>query len=562
MNQAADTPHLSAVWDIAKTATWKQLDSHYHTLQQRRIDALFAEDSERFSRFSVSFEDNIFDFSKNHIDQQTLTLFSDLCAEANLEQRIDDLFSGQEVNVTERRPALHTALRSRDNTPLLVDGENIIPTIRTMQGKIASHADQIRRGRWLGSTGQPIRDVVNIGVGGSDLGPRMVCEAFTYETTPGTRLHFVSSIDGNEIIEKLKELNPQTSLFIISSKSFTTSDTLTNAQTVKSWFEEDLGSVFDMSCHFIGVSENARAMTGFGIPAANQLPMWKWVGGRYSVWSAIGLPIAIALGMPKFREFLAGAHWADQHFRSTPVNRNIPILQAMLGVWYHSFGKDESHAVLPYDHRLQFLPEYLQQLEMESNGKSVRLNKTLASYPTCPIIWGEYGPDAQHAFYQLLHQGTRRVPVDFVLVATNPHVPDIHQQLARANCLAQSRALMCGQEDRCVPGEAMCGHRHYPGNKPSSTFILAELTPRVLGTLLAFYEHKVFTQSVIWNINPFDQWGVELGKSLAKTILAHQAGQRPTRFDGSTEGLLDHCQQIDKDQTSPQGDESALNRHL
>ncbi|MEH6628041.1 MAG: glucose-6-phosphate isomerase [Motiliproteus sp.] len=542
MSLKSPPKHYSEDWSIDQTDSWKQLQAHYKTTKNLRLDTLFEQDPKRFKQFSIPFEGHVFDFSKNHITTQTLDLFKDLCQEAQLFERIEALFKGDIVNETEQRPALHCALRSADSTPIYVDGENIMPLINDMQSRIESQSERIRRGRWLGSTGKPVRDVVNIGVGGSDLGPRMVTEAFKYAQTPGTTLHFVSSIDGNETIEILKKLDPETSLFIISSKSFTTSDTLTNAQTVKSWLERGLGSVFDTSAHFIGVSENSEAMSDFGIPAENQLPMWKWVGGRYSVWSAIGLPIAIALGMDQFREFLAGAQWADHHYRTAPVETNIPIILAMLGILYNSIGNDETHAVLPYDHRLKSLPDYLQQLEMESNGKSARLNNTRAPYPTCPIIWGEYGPNAQHAFYQLLHQGTRRVSVDFIAVVSNCHVPPIHQDLSRANCLAQARALMVGEQEQQAAVEGMTGHREYPGNKPSNTFLLAELTPRALGMMIAFYEHKVFTQSVIWNINPFDQWGVELGKTLAKEILSNEHSEELERlYDSSTSGLLEHC---------------------
>ena len=536
--EQAEIPHQRLTQSLA----WKKLQSQRKSQANLVLTDLFACDPKRFENFSLKFEGLLYDFSKHLLTEETLALLIDLAHAANLGERIDAMFAGDLVNTTECRPALHTALRAEAGGTIYVDGQDIMPGISAVKEKMREISGRLRAGLWLGSTGKPIKTVVNLGVGGSDLGPRMVCEAFKHKASDHVELLFVSSIDGNEVVATLRNLNPETTLFIISSKSFTTTDTMANADTVKSWLRENLGDTRSLANHFIGVSADAPKMSDFGIDAANQIPLWDWVGGRYSVWSAVGISIAISLGMNDFEQFLAGANTADQHFRYTEWRRNIPVVQALIGIWYNNFWQADTQAVLPYDHRLHVLPAFLQQLQMESNGKSVTLDHKFVDYATAPIIWGEFGPNAQHAFYQLLHQSTRFVPIEFIAVADNASVPEKHRELALVNCLAQSRALMFGgsiaegrdKEDALI--------KNYPGNKPSTTILMKELTPRTLGSLIACYEHKVFVQSVIWNINPFDQWGVELGKKLAgqlrnngnKCFLADEV-----RFDSSTHGLLE-----------------------
>ena len=517
---------------------WQQLLKHQSVLKDSRLSDLFQQDEMRFERFSFQHENLLYDFSKNLIDSNTLSLLADLCEVAELPARIEALFGGERVNITENRPALHTALRDFTSAEINIGHYDVLPQIKAVRQKMLDISEQLRAGLWLGATGKPVTHVVNLGVGGSDLGPRLVCEAFKQVASIHIKVSFVSSIDGNQVVETLKELDPETTLFIVSSKSFTTSDTMANAETAKEWLQEKLGESQDLSRHFIGVSANNGKMAEFGIAEDCQLPMWEWVGGRYSVWSAIGLSIAISLGMNAFEEFLLGAESADTHFRTTPFIDNIPVLQALIGIWYNNFWHAESQVVLPYDFRLQALPVYLQQLEMESNGKSIGTDGKPVSLDTAPIIWGEFGPNAQHAFYQLLHQGTRFVPIEFLAVVSNPGVPEKHHQLAVANCFAQSRALMYGQS--ITEGGQTAMHSYYPGNKPSTTILLDQLTPRSLGSLMAFYEHKVFVQSVIWGINPFDQWGVELGKKLAGQLLESQKTRLSDAedYDASTRGLL------------------------
>ena len=422
-----------------------------------------------------------------------------------------------------------------------VNGIDVVPEIVAAREKMRDISERLRAGLWLGSTGKPITTVVNLGVGGSDLGPRMVCNAFKHKASVHVKVRFVSSIDGNEVVDTLRQLNPETTLFIISSKSFTTADTLVNAKTAKEWLKDALGQDKSLSNHFIGVSGDADKMAAFGIDAEHQLPVWDWVGGRYSVWSTIGLSVAISLGMYAFEQFLSGAAAADNHFREADLKSNVPVMQALVSIWYNNFHGAPTQAILPYDHRLDVLPAFLQQLEMESNGKGVTLNGDAVTYDTAPIIWGEFGPNAQHAFFQLLHQGTRFVPAEFIAIVNNQAVPDKHQELALANCFAQSRALMEGQAISVNDDKRNMMPKYHSGNKPSTTILLRELTPKSFGSLIAFYEHKVFVQSVIWNINPFDQWGVELGKRLAGQLHNGQSElsvQFPQDYDDSTKGLL------------------------
>ena len=531
------------VCPLTKSAQWQQLQSHKDSLDAVKLSELFSLDGDRFKAFSCEFNELLYDFSKNLITAETIQLLVSLAEQAGLRERVDALFSGEELNITERRPALHTALRNVTLPSLEVNGQNIMPAIRAMHDKMRDISERLRAGLWLGSTGKPITAVVNLGVGGSDLGPRAVCEAFKNQASIHIQMHFVSSIDGNQVVDILRKLDPEKTLFIVSSKSFSTADTLINAETAKNWLLDSIGEGRDLSKHFIGISTSPEKMAAFGIAAENQLPQWDWVGGRYSVWSATGLPIAISIGMHAFEQFLEGAREADDHFRNSKLGTNIPVLQALIAIWYNNFFDAPTQAVLPYDHRLHVLPDFLQQLEMESNGKSISLQGKTVSYDTAPIVWGGFGPNSQHAFYQLLHQGTRFVPAEFIAIVENVAVPEKHQSLALSHCLAQSRALMFGQSIASNKDKKEIMKHSYPGNKPSTTILLKRLTPGSLGSLLAFYEHKVFVQSVIWDINPFDQWGVELGKKLAGQLLDHVAiteAQGPSRddLDSSTSGLL------------------------
>jgi len=526
---------------LLTSQVWQDLARHQHVLRDCQLTELFEQDEQRFQNFSFRHDQLLYDFSKNLITDQTLDLLVTLSEQVGLKQKIEDLFAGERVNASENRPALHTALRDFSSEQITIGNYDVLPQIKAVREKMQVISERLRAGLWLGATEKPITHVVNLGVGGSDLGPRMVCEAFKQVASIHVKVSFVSSIDGNQVVETLKQLDPETTLFIISSKSFTTSDTMANAETARNWLCDKLGGEADLARHFIGVSANPGKMEAWGIAEDNCLPMWEWVGGRYSVWSAIGLSVAISLGMAAFEQFLLGAEAADRHFRETDLRHNIPVLQALIGVWYTNFWKAESLAVLPYDYRLQALPSFLQQLEMESNGKSIGLDDEPVQLDTAPIIWGEFGPNAQHAFYQLLHQGTRFVPVEFLAVVSNCGVPEKHHELALANCFAQSRALMFGKAiSRNGSGVSPSMHSHYPGNKPSTTILLGELSPRSLGSLIAFYEHKVFVQSVIWGINPFDQWGVELGKKLAGQLLEDRKAGRSdsTEYDVSTRGLL------------------------
>lgn len=525
---------------IRASSAWRALERHRDDQQGFVLHQAFSEDKQRFEKLSFAFNDLLFDFSKNLITTTTLELLIELARHANLTRRVDALFSGEPVNSSENRPALHTALRRFDGQ-VLVDERDIMPDIFKVREKMRDMSERLRAGLWLGCTGKPITTVVNLGVGGSDLGPRLVCDAFKHLASVHINVLFVSSIDGNQVVNTLKNLDPETTLFIVSSKSFTTADTMANAETAKLWLQKKLGAEQVLGNHFIGVSACADKMTDFGIRMDNQLPVWDWVGGRYSVWSGIGLSVAISLGMHAFEQFLKGAHQADEHFHRMDLADNVPVIQALVAIWYNNFLDASTQVILPYDHRLHILPSFLQQLEMESNGKGVTLKGEPVDFNTSPIIWGGFGPNAQHAFYQLLHQGTRFVPVEFIAVADNPSVPAKHQRLTLANCIAQSRAFM---EGRAVAEGERVSHaemlRYYPGNKPSTTILLKELTPFSLGSLLAFYEHKVFVQSVIWGTNPFDQWGVELGKELAGQLQRDHSGdgKQIGTYDQSTLGLM------------------------
>jgi glucose-6-phosphate isomerase len=493
------------------------------------------------------------DYSKNLITAETRSLLVDLARECGLEQAIRALFDGELVNSSEGRPALHTALRRPVSERLAVNGVNVMPEVHRVLNQMTELVSRVHSGMWRGYTEKPITDIVNIGIGGSFLGPQLVSEALLPFAQKGVTCHYLANIDGSEFFELAGKLRAETTLFIVSSKTFSTLETLKNAQASRAWYLAQGGSEEALHRHFIAVSSNREAAQAFGIRAENIFPMWDWVGGRYSLWSAIGLPIALAIGMSNFKELLAGAYSMDQHFQSAPLERNMPVLLGMLGVWYGNFWGAQSHAILPYDHYLRNITKHLQQLDMESNGKSVRHDGTPVSTDTGPVIWGGVGCNGQHAYHQLLHQGTQLIPADFIVpvVSYNP-VADHHQWLY-ANCLSQSQALMLGKTRAEAEAELrakglledevqrLAPHKVIPGNRPSNTLVLERISPRRLGALVALYEHKVFVQSVIWGVNAFDQWGVELGKEMGKNVYNRMTSWDPEPAeDGSTQGLIDY----------------------
>jgi len=535
---------------LKASLAWKELESHAYYITQSHISTLFNENQNRFEDFNFSAGKLLADFSKQNISNETVKLLIALANEKNLTQWIKDLFNGKKLNDSENRPALHTALRTPEPESLIIDGIDIISEVHKHLKRMEKLVSRIHSGQWRGFSGHPINTIVNIGVGGSDLGPLMACKAlrqYASDLAKPITVHFVSSMDGSQMAELLNQLNPARTLFVVASKSFSTIDTLANATTAIEWLKKSSNEVEKdilLARHFVGVTANPSKATEWGIPEANQLEFWDWTGGRYSMWSTIGLPIALKLGMQRFSEILAGAHAMDRHFKEAPLDQNIPVLLAMIGIWNINFLNINAHAILPYDGRLNHLPAYLEQLEMESNGKSVTRNGETTDYHTCPILWGEIGTNAQHAFYQLLHQGTEAVMCDFLVAAKRYHNLDNtelqHQhQLNLANCLAQSRILALG--DSVLDGaEQNPTHKRYRGNQPCTTIMIDELTPFTFGQLIALYEHKVFVQSVIWDINPFDQWGVELGKKVATSLFNSLKKNNVDEFDSSTNGLMHH----------------------
>lgn len=535
-------------------SSWKKLVEHQRDMASVHMCDLFSEDQHRFQRFSLQFNDLLVDFSKNRINAQTLQLFSALLNQVGLAGKIEQMFSGVAINTTEQRPVLHTALRNRSSRPVIANGRNVMGDVREVLEKMSTFSHAIRRGRWRGHTGKKISTIVNIGVGGSDLGPRMVVQALDRYATSDLRMFFISAADVHQFENTLQLLDPETTLFIVTSKSFTTAETMINARTARTWIIDALGSSRAMDNHFVAVSANEAAVAEFGIASGQLFKLWDWVGGRYSLWSAVGLPIALVLGMDRFEELLDGAYAMDNHFRTTSWNENIPVVMALLGVWYNNFFGSHNHAILPYDSRFQLLPAYLQQLDMESNGKSCTRDGRFINYATSPIVWGQLGMDGQHAFFQRLHQGTTAVPCDF-LCATQP-APTAsaeHHRWQLANCMAQSQALLVGKTVHQICAESQnFGHAHpeaeqllahkvFSGNRPSNTLLYRQLTPHLLGSLLSMYEHRTFVQGVIWDINSFDQWGVELGKALA-IDLNDRLGERGEvkGYDSSTAGLIKH----------------------
>jgi glucose-6-phosphate isomerase len=542
---------------LTGSAAWRALQSHAEAMAAVHLRELFAGDPDRFKRFSLRFDDLLLDYSKNRVTDETLRLLLDLARQAELEAWRARMFAGDKINTTEHRAVLHIALRNRSNRAILVDGEDVMPAVNAVLGQMRAFSEQVRSGAWRGHTGQTITDVVNIGIGGSDLGPLMVCEALKPYQRADLRPHFVSNVDGAHLVHTLAGLDPARTLFIIASKTFTTQETMTNAASARSWLLEKLGPGADVAKHFVALSTNTREVEAFGIDPQNMFVFWDWVGGRYSLWSAIGLSIALAVGMDRFEELLAGGHAMDEHFRTAPLERNLPVILGLIGVWYRNFLGASTQAILPYDQHLHRFPAYFQQGDMESNGKSVRRDGTRVDYATGPIIWGEPGTNGQHAFYQLIHQGTELIPADFLAAAESLTPLGDHHDKLLANFFAQTEALAFGKTaeqaraELAAEGlagqalEALVSHKVFPGNRPTSSILYRRLDPDTLGRLIALYEHKIFTQGVLWNINSFDQWGVELGKQLAKVILPELAGPAPVAsHDVSTNGLINHLKAL------------------
>jgi glucose-6-phosphate isomerase len=531
--------------------SWKKLAEHYKGTSQFQMRELFKNDPDRFDRFSIKFNDILLDYSKNRITSETMALLLALAREVELKHAIESMFSGEKINNTEHRSVLHVALRNRSGKPVMVDGEDVMPKINAVLERMKKFCDTVRSGTWKGYTGKAITDVVNIGIGGSDLGPYMVTEALKPYAKKGLNIHFVSNVDGTHIAEILKKASPETTLFIIASKTFTTQETITNAESAKKWFLEKAKDQKAVAKHFVALSTNAREVEAFGIDTKNMFEFWDWVGGRYSLWSAIGLSIAVYIGFENFEELLTGAYEMDEHFRNASFEKNIPVILALLGVWYNNFYCAASQAILPYDQYLHRFAAYLQQADMESNGKRVTKNGKVVNYTTGPIIWGEPGTNGQHAFYQLIHQGTKLIPCDFLAPIQSQNPIGEHHKILLANFFAQSEALMKGKteaeakselEKEGLSGKALTEllpHKVFPGNVPSNSIFFKKLTPGVLGSLIAMYEHKIYVQGVIWNVNSFDQWGVELGKQLAKKIYSELKEKgKVTSHDSSTNGLV------------------------
>jgi glucose-6-phosphate isomerase len=540
---------------------WQALNRHQQEIADAHMRDLFARDPQRFERFSLRLPspdggDILFDYSKNRVTQETMALLYDLARQADLPSKIEAMFTGRKYNNTEKRAVLHVALRNRSNLPIFVDGEDVMPAVNRELAHMREFSEAVRSGAWKGYTGTPITDVVNIGIGGSDLGPKMVCEALKPcggrggDTLP-LRVHFVSNVDSTDLVETLKLVSPETVIFLVASKTFTTQETMTNAQTARAWFLEAAKDEAAIARHFAAMSTNTAAVAEFGIDPKNMFEFWDWVGGRYSLWSAIGLSIAIYLGMDNFEALLGGAHAVDAHFRTTLFESNIPVIMGLLGIWYNNFFGAQSHAILPYDQYLMHFPAYFQQGDMESNGKGVTRDGMRVDYTTGPIIWGQPGTNGQHAFYQLIHQGTKLIPCDFLAAAQSHNPRGDHHPILLSNYLAQTEALMKGKttdearaeliaEGKSGPeAEDLAIHKTFPGNRPTNSLLYPKLTPAVLGSLIALYEHKIFTQGAIWEINSFDQWGVELGKQLAKVILPELKGDEEIHsHDASTNGLI------------------------
>lgn len=538
---------------LTTSPAWKALAAHYQKISSTHMRDLFAQDPKRFEKFSLRFDEILLDFSKNRITQETLGMLLELARQAKVEEWRDRMFRGDKINITEDRAVLHIALRNRSNRPILVDGKDVMPEVNAVLKHMREFSEAIRSGQWKGYTGEPITDIINIGIGGSDLGPVMATEALKPYSKPGLRAHFVSNVDGTDIAEKLKIVKPQSTLFIIASKTFTTQETITNAKTAKRWFLETAKDEAAVAKHFVALSTNEKEVTKFGIDTKNMFEFWDWVGGRYSLWSAIGLSIAVDIGMDNFEQLLAGGYAMDEHFRTTPLEKNLPVILGVLGVWYNNFFGAATEAILPYDQYMHRFPAYFQQGDMESNGKSANREGQFVDYSTGPVIWGEPGTNGQHAFYQLIHQGTKLIPCDFLAPMETQNPLGEHHAILLSNFFAQPEALMKGKTEAEVRAELttagvkgaelekLVPHKVFAGNKPTNSIMFKKLTPRTLGMLIAMYEHKIFVQGIIWNINSFDQWGVELGKQLAKAILPQlQEAGAVSNHDSSTNGLINY----------------------
>ncbi len=540
---SSPTPQTNVA--LTELPAWKALQAHYEKISGVHLRTLFADDPKRGERFAISAEGFYFDYSKHRVTDETLQLLIALANESNLRDRIDAMFRGDKINVTENRAVLHVALRAPRDASIMVDGKNVVPEVHEVLDRMADFSNRIRSGAWTGHTGKRIRAVINIGIGGSDLGPVMAYEALRHYSDRNLTMRFVSNVDGTDFAEATHDLDPAETLFIISSKTFTTLETMTNAHTARDWSLRVLGDEKAVAKHFVAVSTNAAEVTKFGIDTANMFGFWDWVGGRYSMDSAIGLSTMIAVGPDNFRAMLAGFHSIDEHFRTTPFERNIPVLMGLLALWYNNFFGAQTVGVFPYEQYLKRFPAYLQQLTMESNGKHVTLDGNVVNYQTGPIYWGEPGTNGQHSFYQLIHQGTKIIPCDFIAFYQTLNELGRHHDMLIANVLAQGEALAFGKTVEQVKAEGtpdwLVPHRLFEGNRPSTTLLAERLTPEILGKLVALYEHSVFTQGTIWRINSFDQWGVELGKALAQKIIPELEGAEPDlKHDSSTNALIRH----------------------
>ncbi len=533
-----------------QTAAWQKLEKHYKDIAPQHLRELFAKDPARFEKFSLQLEDMLVDLSKNRVTEETMQLLTELAEEMDLPAAIESMFTGEAINATEGRAVLHTALRNFTDEKLELDGENILDEVRSVQQQMKAFCQKLHSGEWTGYTGKKLNHIVNIGIGGSDLGPQMICEALKSYQQEGFAISFISNVDGTDAAEVLRHLDPETTLFIIASKTFTTKETITNAKTAREWFLKKAEDKAYIRKHFITLSTNVEAVVDFGIAPENAFRFWDWVGGRFSLWSAIGLSIACALGYDKFEELLKGAEAMDKHFREAPLRQNIPVQLALLSIWYTNFFGCQTHAVLPYDQYLRLLPDYLQQLMMESNGKSAARDGKPVNYETQPVIWGAAGTNSQHSFFQLIHQGTVLIPSDFIAPAISHNPVGEHHALLLSNFFAQTEALMKGKTEEEVRAELssknmssealeqLVPHKVFEGNKPSTSIMFKLLTPYTLGKLVAMYEHKTFVQGVIWNVYSFDQWGVELGKQLAGSIEGELLGDKTGDHDSSTTGLI------------------------
>ena len=546
---------------LTQFPTWQKLCAHQKEIATLHMRDFFAADPKRFEHYSLHFGDILFDYSKHRINDETLSLLFQMAREAKIEQWRVAMFNGEKINTTENRAVLHTALRNRSNTPVIVDGKDVMPDINAVLAQMREFSENVRKGTWLGFTGKRITDIVNIGIGGSDLGPVMVCDALKPYASPELNIHFVSNIDGAHLMRALEKCKPETTLFIVASKTFTTQETMSNAMSARTWFLDSAKDSKHVAKHFVALSTNAKAVADFGIDTANMFAFWDWVGGRYSLWSAIGLSIALYVGMDNFESLLEGAHEMDNHFKTAPLEQNMPVILALIGVWYNNFFHVDTNAILPYDQGLARFPAYMQQADMESNGKFICRDGSRVKYKTGPVIWGEAGTNGQHAFYQLIHQGTQIVPADFLMPVHSHYAIGkhgyAHHKILLANFLAQTQSLMLGKtkdearvelEKQGLTGdelEKLLPHKVFEGNRPTTSILFEKLTPNTLGKLIALYEHKIFVQGILWDINSYDQWGVEYGKQIAQQILPQLTSEgKVTNYDSSTNGLINHTKQL------------------